>query len=1165
MLFKILHGDKSRISTDITPYHEGYCYVTNSGDFYVDMNNERVKLNAKDAETLTGMTFDEIRKSISWNDLLDKPFGIEEDVESTLIVNNQVITASADKTCLNENGRSASWNYIASNNVLTAGKQYRVTINDTQYVGTAVDGKEFSPWGYSGGAVIPLVDNSGNEVGHIGDVVGAGYNNYCYYDGGETGISYVITFEEIIYTEIVRTLDEQYIPNTISRTDHIHSWDELNDKPFGETYNYSATIVDNLSFECETLTFGGQYQYTYVNDIPNVDKPFYVVFDGVEYPNLTSYLVFGDPMIGNHYLYLKYIEGAPDSALTDIVDSGEPFAIKFNTDEQLMIVYTADDSVPHNITVKQGDLLVKTLDEKYIPDTIARVEDIPEVFSGSWNDLTDRPFYKEPGEYITVIEEQTVTNGTTVTGEALRTGKEYIMTVNGVDYTCKSSYLIESGTTYISTSDPYVMVKSKNGLTVETSEDSVVLSVKTKGEDTIVTIPDEYLPSTLVKSIDGVLPNSNGMVRLLESKSFYIDRDYTGTSMRDILNELSTENYRCKGYVYNDLQENYHDYSGLVIYADTYGGADYTHRFILLNKLGGIKVFLVDTDADTINVIGGIGAVEVQGDLASITYVDDQLLSIMNNLPKSDWTQTDENAIDYIQNKPIIPDGIYIQDSEPLNASNGDIWIDTSADATVINGLPEVTTDDDGKILKVMDGAWEVVEDSGAGASCTIVIGTSASGHTEDDCDYLCDGTDDNIEIQAAINSIPAGTAQRIVFLTGSYCLSTDINIGTDTTEDIHINRNIELYGSGGVEIYSPNYSANLNHFKIIINKNNVSFKHIQFNGCVIDCNSGSTAMDGRILEIDSCTFYAEQANVVQYNGSVRINNCMFNVSDGVLSENQYIIAPKNSTVLCSHVEITHNRLHGGGINADSAHSICVEYNYINCSGIETAINVNGSSNIKASILCNYIYNARKGISANSSAVISGNNMINIYEIGIFTDTSDHRVLSNSISFSSSTEYTTIGIFAWCSPSGLFISGNDIGGDIGIHLVSYQNGIYNEKYIVNNIVSNNMIVSDSIGIRLFGGTWTSGSTTGTYTSKYLLINGNNIVGCADAGIEISNAFYECTIVNNVCRGCSIVDNGTDNIVANNYPDGYTAISYGTEDLVDGTSTLETGKLHVVYE
>ena len=66
MLFKILHGDESRISTDITPFHEGYCYVSHSGYMYIDMNvgtvespnNQRIKLNAKDAETLGTYTAD---------------------------------------------------------------------------------------------------------------------------------------------------------------------------------------------------------------------------------------------------------------------------------------------------------------------------------------------------------------------------------------------------------------------------------------------------------------------------------------------------------------------------------------------------------------------------------------------------------------------------------------------------------------------------------------------------------------------------------------------------------------------------------------------------------------------------------------------------------------------------------------------------------------------------------------------------------------------------------------------------------------------------------------------------------------------------------------------------------------------------------------------------
>lgn len=38
MNLKFLHGDKSRISTDVTPFNEGSFYVTHDGDMYVDMN-----------------------------------------------------------------------------------------------------------------------------------------------------------------------------------------------------------------------------------------------------------------------------------------------------------------------------------------------------------------------------------------------------------------------------------------------------------------------------------------------------------------------------------------------------------------------------------------------------------------------------------------------------------------------------------------------------------------------------------------------------------------------------------------------------------------------------------------------------------------------------------------------------------------------------------------------------------------------------------------------------------------------------------------------------------------------------------------------------------------------------------------------------------------------
>lgn len=94
MLFKILHGDASRISTNITPYHEGYCYVTHNGDFYVDMNDERVKLNAKDAETLTGMSLADLQNYID-AEIADIPAITNEEIDAicgaTIYAANEVM------------------------------------------------------------------------------------------------------------------------------------------------------------------------------------------------------------------------------------------------------------------------------------------------------------------------------------------------------------------------------------------------------------------------------------------------------------------------------------------------------------------------------------------------------------------------------------------------------------------------------------------------------------------------------------------------------------------------------------------------------------------------------------------------------------------------------------------------------------------------------------------------------------------------------------------------------------------------------------------------------------------------------------------------------------------------------------------------------------------
>lgn len=69
-------------------------------------------------------------------------------------------------------------------------------------------------------------------------------------------------------------------------------------------------------------------------------------------------------------------------------------------------------------------------------------------------------------------------------------------------------------------------------------------------------------------------------------------------------------------------------------------------------------------------------------------------------------------------------------------------------------------------------------EDIGVTAkrTCTFVVGTSTAGWMAADCDYLCDGVDDQVEIQAAINALGTGGGE-VRLLSGTYNLSGSIGL----------------------------------------------------------------------------------------------------------------------------------------------------------------------------------------------------------------------------------------------------------------------------------------------------------------------------------------------------------------------------------------------------
>jgi parallel beta-helix repeat protein len=78
------------------------------------------------------------------------------------------------------------------------------------------------------------------------------------------------------------------------------------------------------------------------------------------------------------------------------------------------------------------------------------------------------------------------------------------------------------------------------------------------------------------------------------------------------------------------------------------------------------------------------------------------------------------------------------------------------------------------------------------------VIGTSTSGWTSANCDYLCDGTADDVEINAAITALPA-TGGEVVILDGIYNITASINIPKD---------NVSLRGSGNATTLKRMYNS---------------------------------------------------------------------------------------------------------------------------------------------------------------------------------------------------------------------------------------------------------------------------------------------------------------------------------------------------------------------
>ena len=103
----------------------------------------------------------------------------------------------------------------------------------------------------------------------------------------------------------------------------------------------------------------------------------------------------------------------------------------------------------------------------------------------------------------------------------------------------------------------------------------------------------------------------------------------------------------------------------------------------------------------------------LNGEIILVDMTDGQLRAKVGNgtsryleLPFSD--ETLRSLIDNKVNGKGLS-SIYVQDSAPAAPSEGDMWIDVTEDSyQVAAKLPRVNAADEGKVMQVIDGKWQV-------------------------------------------------------------------------------------------------------------------------------------------------------------------------------------------------------------------------------------------------------------------------------------------------------------------------------------------------------------------------------------------------------------------------------------------------------------------------
>lgn len=184
----------------------------------------------------------------------------------------------------------------------------------------------------------------------------------------------------------------------------------------------------------------------------------------------------------------------------------------------------------------------------------------------------------------------------------------------------------------------------------------------------------------------------------------------------------------------------------------------------------------------------------------------------------------------------------------------------------------------------------------------TVVVASSTSElKSRKGADYICDGTADNVELQAAIDSLPS-TGGKVVLLEGTYNLAATVNIA-----EANAQKGITIQGQGYSTILKVNNSANIYALTFVPNTDGI---WATFRDFTINCNGANqTTGGGGIYAAGAveCLFdnlwihepfnygiYLYQIGEANYGHHNRVTNCLFDEGDNSSGEGVGILMQSN-------------------------------------------------------------------------------------------------------------------------------------------------------------------------------------------------------------------------------------------------------------------------------